>query len=143
MFDTQISSDTRHRNILLAILIPVCLLVVALLAFLWLYVMPGSSTQNLPAIAFDPAKWKDDAMAEEGVRIRMIDDLLSKYKLQGMSRAEIVGLLGESDDKTGWGDWNMVYCLGPERSWISLDQEWLLLRLDKEQKVTEFEVRSG
>ena len=34
-------------------------------------------------------------------------------------------------------DWSLVYSLGVERSWIAIDSEWLALRLDATDHVSE------
>lgn len=59
-----------------------------------------------------------------------------------MSRSEAVGLLGEPDTTDYFADFDMVYWLGPERSFISIDSEWLVLRLGEDGRVTERRVVS-
>ncbi len=142
MFETQISSDTRHRNILIAIVLTVCIGVGGGILFLWSYLLSSSSDERFVPRSFDSAQWKEAPARSPtpAIRIRMIDDLLSAHKLEGKSRAEIVSLLGEPDDNPGLLEWDMVYCLGPERSWISMDAEWLVLRLNEQQQVTEYKV---
>ena len=76
-------------------------------------------------------KWQDP------VRQRMVDDLLRRHRLVGMTRERVVELLGESDTTDYFRDWDLVYWLGMERSWISIDSEWLVLRLNAQSAVTE------
>jgi hypothetical protein len=52
-------------------------------------------------IPFEPAAWKaaDRADLQNPVRLRMVDDLLRRHRLVGMSRAEIDALLGVPEQK--------------------------------------------
>jgi YD repeat-containing protein len=95
-------------------------------------------------IPFDPLAWQDrrKASSREAVRIRMVNNLLSRYELKGLSREEVVRLLGEPDDTASFREWDMVYWLGPERGFISIDSEWLVLRLDEQGRVTECRIVS-
>lgn len=95
--------------------------------------------------SFDSAKWKVGSLAKskEPIRSYMIDDLLMKHKLEGMTRDEIITLLGEPDDYPSFGGWDLQYYLGPERGLISLDLEWLVIRLDKQNKVSAYKVVSS
>lgn len=73
-------------------------------------------------------------------RINMVDDLLAKYQLKGMSKEEIISLLGESTDTEYFKtESNMVYYLGPERGLISIDSEWLVLEM-QDNHVTEVNI---
>ena len=97
-----------------------------------------SAKERLNRLPFDSAKWK--AGNEDEIRIRMVDSLLRKYEFTGKSRAEVVGILGEPD-KTGYFcDYDMVYRLGIERGFISIDREWLVLKLDTNSAVTEYRI---
>ena len=70
----------------------------------------------------------------------MVDDLRRRHSLRGRTRAEVVALLGEPR-RTGYFDeYDLVYWLGPERSAISIDSEWLAIRLDKAGRVTKHEL---
>ena len=51
-----------------------------------------------------------------------MDDLLEKHELMGMSRENIERLLGDEDDADV-----VYYYLGPERGFISIDSEWLVI----------------
>ena len=60
----------------------------------------------------------------------MVDDLLSKYELVGMTQEEVISLLGKSTDTEYFKtENNMVYYLGPERGLISIDSEWLVMEM--------------
>lgn len=93
---------------------------------------------------FDSAVWKEGLSKEstDPVRLRMIDDLLKKKPLVNMSRAEIVLLLG-TPPKTGYfHEYEFVYWLGPERGFFSIDSEWLAIRFNSEDRVSDARVVS-
>lgn len=100
---------------------------------------------------FDATTWQKaglpaNAPSGDPIRIRMVDDLLDRHDLRGMTRAEVTALLGEPDDAAlGQGDplfhgWDMAYYLGPERGLLALDSEFLVLRLGADQRVSELRV---
>ena len=73
---------------------------------------------------FTPAKWEK----YPDKRTAIVDDLLSDYDLIGKTHEEIRYLLGEeSYPRFGVTENDMVYCLGPERGFISIDDEWLVI----------------
>lgn len=86
--------------------------------------------------AFDSAQWKDSQLVSEGVRIRMIDDLLAKHELVGMSREGILSLLGPPDGRFT-EEPKLTWYLGDERSAFAIDSEWLSLTFGEDDRVTE------
>jgi len=105
--------------------------------------------EQLRPLSFDPTIWKRDncnaIRLENGrelssaTRDRMVVDLLKRYQLVGMQRANVVALLGEPDlSRTEpFPDWDMIYWLGPDARWPmgALDRMWLVLKLDSTGKV--------
>ncbi|MFL6300656.1 MAG: hypothetical protein ACJ71N_08635 [Terriglobales bacterium] len=92
--------------------------------------------ERIQRIPFDSVTWKANPdCGSDAKRIRMIDDLLAKRDLKGMSRVEVEGLLGESNTEGYFKDYDMVYCLGPERGFVAIDSEWLVIRLDHDKVV--------
>ena len=75
--------------------------------------------------SFRTEKWISDPEN----RTRIVDDLLSDYELVGMTEEEIRALLGGHDNESGYflQEDRLGYWLGPERGWISIDSEWLVL----------------
>jgi len=66
-------------------------------------------------------------------RQKMLKDVVENI-IPGKSRDEIERLLGQSLE-TGYftaSERDLIYILGPERSFISIDSEWLLIWLDNE-----------
>jgi hypothetical protein len=67
----------------------------------------------------------------------MADWLVVTHSLVSLSRAEVVVKLGEPPPTDYFKDWSMVYILGSERGFMSIDSEWLVLRLDGAGRVSE------
>jgi hypothetical protein len=77
------------------------------------------------------------------VRGCMVDDLLDRNELRGMTREQVVGLIGPPDTVRDLTDYDMVYWLGPERGLIGTDSEYLVMKLDKAKHVTSVELITG
>lgn len=94
-----------------------------------------AAKERLNRLPFDAAEWK--AGQENDIRIRMVDSLLHNYELRGKTRAEILALLGKPDNTGYFREYDLVYRLGAERGFISIDSEWLVFRLDTNDTVKE------
>lgn len=88
-------------------------------------------TVDFTAMAFDAQTWRDSKpdFSLTSVRLRMVDDLLSRSPLVGMTLDEIEALLGPRDDTPYFADADLVYFLGQERHPFGIDSEWLVVRL--------------
>jgi hypothetical protein len=86
---------------------------------------------------FDPAAWRDSALVAPPLSVRgcMVDDLLATHALPGQTRDEIVRLLGAPPPSAFAQPGTLTYRLGPERSPLGVDSEWLILELDAQQRV--------
>jgi hypothetical protein len=105
---------------LLAILLVIGLAALAIVHF--------AKTRPLP---FDRAVWSADAEGTDDFRRhRMADWLVKRRSLLGLSRTEVVSMLGEPTRTSHFRGYDLVYVLGNERGWMSIDSEWLLIRLD-------------
>jgi hypothetical protein len=89
---------------------------------------------------FDAGAWQSEGSRTDGVRIRMVDDLLRRHRFGGMTREQVTAIVGEPDKTNYFSDWDMVYWLGPERGFMGIDSEWLVFRLDGEEKVSEYQI---
>ncbi|PZV08629.1 MAG: hypothetical protein DCF32_04375 [Leptolyngbya sp.] len=91
---------------------------------------------------FNAAQWNDPALSADPtyVRLCMVDDVLAKYLLLGRPQAGVIELLGLPESQNDFADYNMVYRLGPERKFISIDSEWLVIKLDAAGYVSDAEV---
>lgn len=95
-----------------------------------------------PPMPFESAKWKDRSRIESGdsIRYQMMSDLLEQYGLFGMSQAEILSLLGESDRVAGSGKGTMAFWLASRRSLTGSGSVWMVLKMDEESKVADLQV---
>ena len=75
--------------------------------------------------SFSTSKWEQ--YPDE--RTKIVDDLLDDYDLIGMQESEVIALLGNHDNDYGYfsSENRFVYRLGMERSFISIDSEWLII----------------
>ena len=89
---------------------------------------------------FTKAAWQDSVQVYGDLALRgcMVDDLLSRRRLRGIRRDEVVALLGEPRPTAYFTDYDLVYWLGPERGLVSIDSEWLVLRLDGSGRVSDY-----
>lgn len=95
-------------------------------------------TGYLPVQLFDSSSWKGPQT--QYTRVRMVSALLLTHQLNGMSKSEVIELLGEPPASGYFRDWDFVYHLGPERGIFGLDSEWLGLRFGPDQRVSEWAV---
>jgi outer membrane protein assembly factor BamE (lipoprotein component of BamABCDE complex) len=88
---------------------------------------------------FDQAAWLDSARAYSRAAVRgcMVDDLLRKRPLYGMTRPQVQALLGVPPATDYFETYDLVYWLGPERGMISIDSEWLVIKLDTGGRVSD------
>ncbi len=86
---------------------------------------------------FNTKKWIEDPSK----RVNIVDDLISNYKLMGMSKTEVMKLLREPTEEAYFKEENnIVYYLGNERGFISIDSEWLVLHFDEQGKVNKYQI---
>jgi hypothetical protein len=80
----------------------------------------------------------DDWLDPLHKRHRIADGLLLTGALVGKSRAEIVAMLGQPTETNPFSaEWSLVYMLGSERGLFAIDSEWLAMRLDVTDSVTQ------
>jgi hypothetical protein len=103
---------------------------------------PGPEARCRGHEHFTPVTWRDSAQAMGPLAVRgcMVDDLLASHNFQGQTRAEVVGLLEEPWPTGYFRQYDLVYWLGPERGWLSIDSEWLVFRLDSLGRVADSRV---
>ena len=95
----------------------------------------------LPQRLFDSAGWKaHPGSFDSTYRLSMVDSLLWSHDLKGMTREQVVALLGPPPVDGGgyFSEWDLVYPLGPERGLFSIDTEWLVIRAEPGKRVTEY-----
>lgn len=89
---------------------------------------------------FDSVEWQSVQSRTNAVRIRMVDDLLRRHNFRGMTPDQVTALLGEPDKTEYFRNWDLVYWLGPERGFISIDSEWLVFRIDTQKEVSDYQI---
>jgi outer membrane protein assembly factor BamE (lipoprotein component of BamABCDE complex) len=87
--------------------------------------------------AFDQTGWKS-ADLDGRVRADMFPDFLDRYPLRGMTRSQVIALLGPPTPTDKWAGTDMIYVLGSDGSMFPIDNEWLLIKLDRQQRVKSF-----
>jgi hypothetical protein len=94
---------------------------------------------------FVQPQWMDTTLVRGKLAVRgcMVDDLLDRHELRGMTRAQVVALIGEPDKVGDLPGYDMVYWLGPQRGLIGTDSEYLVMKLDKSSRVTSVELITG
>ena len=82
---------------------------------------------------FSIVKWE----AEPYERVWMVDDLLTQYDFVGMDVSSLEAILGKDTDTSYFeAPRRLVYYLGDERGFISIDSEWLVFDVSEEGIVT-------
>jgi len=89
--------------------------------------------QNTLDWSFTVEKWKSHPQE----RVYMVDEMLKKYELRGRNREEVENLLGKPDQQK---DDVVVYVLGDERALFSIDSEYLIIRYDQNEKVSNYSI---
>jgi hypothetical protein len=115
-------SIVRYRKILLVLTAMSGVLIISTGVYWYLCYGP---------IRFDSALWLQGESAEfssKAPRLRMADGLVRSGLLMGKTRPQIEALLGSPAQGPNPWQADMIYWLGPERSFIEIDSEWLAIR---------------
>lgn len=72
----------------------------------------------------------------------MVNALMWSGRLDGESRAAVLGQLGPPHDGPYFRDHDLVYYLGDERGLMGIDSEWLVIDFDRDGKVASYAVVS-
>ena len=82
-------------------------------------------------ITFDSKQWQIHLADRDTIKQKMVNDLLSKHQLIGMTQSNIDEILGKPPQIEYFKDYDYVYWLGPESSALSIDSEWLGIKFEK------------
>ena len=85
---------------------------------------------------FDATAWRAQGDAH-APRHAMVDDLISSDRLKGLTRTQVVALLGEPTATDKFREWSMAYRLGGDRTYLPITPSWLVINLSEDQ-VTAF-----
>ncbi len=130
----SIRRSRKITIILTAAALSILLLAIAILIFDRMFL-----SVDFHPVSFKSEVWKNTSseFSLDSVRLRMVDDLLLTKLLVGLTRNNIVALIGEPDDTPYFREYPMVYHLGQERHPFGIDSEWLVIQLDKQGIATE------
>jgi hypothetical protein len=114
--------------------------------FGWVAVLATSGAietglERMRRVSFDSNRWQRHLTeAPDPIRIRMVDDLLERYDLTTLDRQGVTALLGEPDRTRSFREWDLTYRLGPARDGLWFDSEWLVVRLDDQGRVHQYDI---
>ena len=100
----------------------------------------GFLTGYLPIRPFDADLWREGIQSHAAVRLHMIEPLVRSGTLDGLTRSQVVSLLGLPSTEGYFASWDLVYWLGPERGLIRIDSEWLVIRLGPDGRVSDYRI---
>jgi hypothetical protein len=81
---------------------------------------------------FDQKAW-GNADLNGRARAEMLADFINRYRLTGMTRQQVTALLGSPTTTDKWRGADMIYVLGNDGSLFPIDNEWLLITLDRDR----------
>jgi hypothetical protein len=94
----------------------------------------GRNSEYAEALPFKPDQWREgDTLGmtdRDAPRLRMADGLVADRALIGMTKPQILEMLGPPTDTDKFASHGLVYWLGPERGFMSIDSEWLIVDFD-------------
>jgi hypothetical protein len=118
----------KYKRILLG-LVALTLLFIGLVLFTNFgtdkrYETPG------PHKRFETQAWINGETSREGIRKAMLTDLMKRHHLIGMRRAEIDALMGPPTITDKFRQYDYVYWLGPDDTYMPIDSTWLCLKFE-------------
>ena len=87
---------------------------------------------------FDREAWIAADVDASHTRKQMVEDLLHDHPLKGMTRTEVLALLGPAEQTDKWEGYDLIYVLGPQ----GIDFDWLIIKLGSDGRVREYAVVS-
>ena len=76
------------------------------------------------------------------LRHRIADGFILTERLIGVQKKDVQKLLGIPPETGYFKKWDLVYYLGQERGFLGIDSEWLVLKIDENNKVVETRIVS-
>ncbi len=96
-----------------------------------------------PGRSFDSELWQENMLPlGSNVRLGMADRIVARHVLRGMTSSQVIDMLGKPPATDYFSEWDLVYRLGPERGFLSIDSEWLVVKLDQNEIVADFKIVS-
>lgn len=122
--------------VLLNVVLPICALPITIAGTQIGAIVLERNRQNLEPLKFNSNEWiatKDGDDYWSAKRQRMLNDLIARHKLKGMTTDEVIELLGREGGDPSSGI--LTYKLGP----FGLDSFWLTLYFT-DNRVTRYEI---
>lgn len=113
---------------------------IGLFSILVIIIIAFALKGRITHVEFSSDKWKNwkESEAEWSLRWDMMNSLRNNYELQGMSKDEIIELLGEPESQT---QTEFLYYLGMAKKGI--DTGTLTIKFNETGKVAYYNVRNG
>lgn len=92
-------------------------------------------------IKFDEGLWKDknSTLGKRSPRQRMLKNLLKKHKLNGMTKQEVLSLLGQPEDNITT-EQELNYELGTSRGFFAVSTDILSIEFDQKDVAVSFRI---
>jgi hypothetical protein len=87
---------------------------------------------------FDQVTWclgESPFLSKGAPRLRMADGLVGSRALLGRNAQDVASLLDPPTKTDKFKNYDLVYWLGAERGFLSVDSEWLLIRFGNDKVV--------
>ena len=129
----------RHWRKLLVVVAVLGLLAAGPFLILFGSIAADDLKERKNRLSFDADAWKSSLSVSsdtDPIRLRMVDDLLRRHNLVGMTHDELIALIGTPPKCGYFRDYQFVYWLGPERGYMSIDSEWLAVRFGPDDRVS-------
>lgn len=94
----------------------------------------------LPVRSFDAQLWRESTRYGDTARVEMVDSLIGSGRLDGLTRSQVLDLLGPPSTDGYFREWDLVYRLGDERGLFAIDSEWLVIRIGSGGRVSEYRI---
>lgn len=114
-----------------------------ILAFVGTFIFGPTFEDLIHRRKFDAQVWKQssDDQSQWPPRLCMVNSLIRSKKLRGLTKSEVVELLGEPAGKGfpfGASSCDIHYYLGQERGFMGIDSEWLFITFGEDGKVNRY-----
>lgn len=93
-------------------------------------------------INFDKVHWANqkEIYNEPFIRLQMSGDVTRNVLQIGQSKEQVIELLGQPEDTKYFKDFDLVYWLGQEKGFVSIDSSWLVIKFDGTGSVSDFQI---
>ena len=128
----------------LRLILPMAGMAIAGLIVFVLFIWMSLGDSSIKKRPFEKEVWMNGTNESQMLfpRQGMADHLIAEETLRGMGKKEVLEMLGKpAFDNIRWSDnetFALVYKLGPERGFMSVDSEWLAIQFGKDEKVTHY-----